>query len=90
MMNGTHTNHRAGAWFLVGLAAGGAMAVLLTPQSGPDLRRRIKGEIDQKTGQAEEWLETGKRRVKEQARKVDSALHAARDAYREQPSEEMA
>lgn len=91
-MNGSYMTHRAPApyWFLMGLAAGGAMAVLFTPKSGRDVRTQIRDEFDQKAGQAEEWIEAGKRRVKDQARRVDSAIHAARDAYnRDQTDTEM-
>ncbi|HEU4430238.1 MAG TPA: YtxH domain-containing protein [Myxococcota bacterium] len=34
------------AWFGAGVAVGSAAALLLTPQSGPEMRRRLRGQAE--------------------------------------------
>lgn len=67
--------------FLAGLVAGSAAAMLLAPYSGPDVRRRLRDGLNTGKERANEWMQEGKRRLSEEAQKLDSAFQAGREAY---------
>jgi gas vesicle protein len=67
--------------FLAGLVAGSAAAMLFAPYSGPDVRRRLRDGIATGKERAEEWVQEGKRKLSEEASRLDTALQAGREAY---------
>lgn len=72
---------------LLGAAAGGVAAILLAPHSGTETRRRLKdGFLNGKQTVAQrskELTDAGKKRVTDEAHRIDAALKAGKTAYRQ-------
>jgi gas vesicle protein len=71
----------AASCFFLGLAAGSAVALLFTPFSGRETRRRIQKSIDESKSKVVDGINTGKKRVSEEAHRIDSAFQAGKEAY---------
>jgi gas vesicle protein len=81
-------------WFLLGAAAGAAVALLLAPRSGRETREALSGkstELAQKArdlatdaqGRAGEWIDRGREVFEEQTQRLRTAFEAGAQAMRE-------
>ncbi|HID98453.1 MAG TPA: YtxH domain-containing protein [Thermodesulfobacteriaceae bacterium] len=77
--------------FLLGGAVGAGLAILLTPQSGPEARRKIRSQADTVREEAlkvtegfrtkaEDIVEKSKEMVKEKKNIIESAVEAGKEA----------
>ena len=67
--------------FLLGAVIGAGVALLLSPEAGPDLRRRIGEAANRLGGDLGDKLGGVKDDLKQRATDVKSAIGAGRDAY---------
>lgn len=83
--------------FLLGIAAGSAIAMLTAPRSGAETRSRIKEGVDEGKkkitqasnelrGKANAIVEDGKRRVTGEADRISHAIEVGVDSYRKSTS----
>jgi gas vesicle protein len=80
----TNTNSNimpAASCFFLGLAAGSAVALLFTPFSGEESRRRIHKGIEDGKSKVANGLNEGKKRLADEAHRIDSAFQAGKEAY---------
>jgi gas vesicle protein len=81
-------------WFLAGLGFGALMGVLYAPRSGRETRDALKntaqegGEYIKTRGREakdtlSQWVDRGKDVVGQQKEKINAAIDATRQAYRE-------
>jgi gas vesicle protein len=91
-------NWMPGSAFLLGAVAGGVAALFLAPYNGVETRRRLKtGFRDGKSkamqrsqemaanivDRGEQLMDAGKKRIADEARKIDSAIQAGKNAYQQ-------
>lgn len=88
-------NHLTGkGFFLLGVGVGAAIALLLAPRSGAEIRRTIRGSTDkgretleqrghQLGERAREMIDKGKEYIQRGRETVSSAVIAGKQAYRE-------
>jgi gas vesicle protein len=85
-------------WFLAGLGFGALLGVLYAPRSGRETREAIKNSAQEgseylKTRSKEardtvnQWVDRGKEVVGQQKDKINAAIDASRQAYREAAGE---
>ncbi|HZS28935.1 MAG TPA: YtxH domain-containing protein [Candidatus Angelobacter sp.] len=85
-------------WFLAGLGFGALLGVLYAPRSGRETREAIKNSAQEggeylKTRGREardtmnQWVDRGKDVVGQQKDKINAAIDASRQAYREAAGE---
>jgi gas vesicle protein len=107
----THTNESGistVSCFLLGVAIGSAGALLLAPEPGRKLRRRIAHKVadgrkhvenhvkqswdkaNDLAKEAGQLLDTGRRHLSEEGRRLEVAIQAGRDAYRNASTQETA
>ena len=71
----------AATYFVLGLAAGGAAALLFAPFSGEETRGRIKQGFDEGSAKIANGVNAGKKRLADEAHRIDTALQAGKAAY---------
>ncbi|MBI4370582.1 MAG: YtxH domain-containing protein [Elusimicrobia bacterium] len=69
--------------FLIGGMIGGALGVLLTPNSGRKTRADLSKLLKKWADEGEDILDEGKERVMEETRKISSAAHAVKKAFQD-------
>jgi len=67
--------------FLLGAAIGAGVALLLAPEAGPDMRRRLGDAANRLSGNLGDRIGSVKDDLKQRASDVKSAVGAGRDAY---------
>jgi gas vesicle protein len=67
--------------FLLGAVIGAGVALMLAPEAGPEMRRKIGEAAKGLGGDLGERLGTVKDDIKQRASDVKSAIGAGRDAY---------
>jgi gas vesicle protein len=67
--------------FLFGAVIGAGVALLLAPEAGPDVRRRLGEAANRLGGDLGDRLGGVKEDIKQRASDVKSAIGAGRDAY---------
>ncbi len=84
-------------FFLAGMGIGAVLALLFAPQSGKETRdlitqkagegrEYVSGRSKELRQQAEDLVDRGKERLAREREKVNSALEAGKQAYREEKS----
>jgi len=71
----------AASSFLLGLAAGSAVALLFTPYSGDETRRRLNQGVSEGKEKVMKTVNEGKKRVTDQASRIGSAVQAGKEAF---------
>jgi gas vesicle protein len=85
-------------WFLAGLGFGALLGVLYAPRSGRETREAIKNSAQEggeylknRSREAREsmnqWVDRGKEVVGQHKEKINAAIDASRQAYREASAE---
>jgi gas vesicle protein len=84
--------------FLAGAVAGGVAAILFAPYAGQETRSRLKSGFESGKSaakrksqelastiaeQSEHLMETGKKKIADEVKRIDSALEAGKSAYRQ-------
>ena len=67
--------------FLLGAAIGAGVALLLAPEAGTDVRRRLGDAANRLSGDLGDKLGSVKDELRQRAGDVKSAIGAGRDAY---------
>lgn len=69
--------------FLAGIIVGGALTLFLTPVSGPELRRKIKDELEEAADKVKEGTQTLKSKAEEIAAKAKEIIEVKKEALKE-------
>lgn len=79
-MNNVNTNGAmsSATYFILGLAAGGAAALLFAPASGQETRERIKQGYDEGAAKVANGVNEGKKRLSEEAARIEDAFQAGK------------
>ncbi len=80
-LRNTNDTMSAATYFVIGLAAGGAAALLFAPFSGEETRQRIKQGFDEGTSKVTTGVNEGKKRLADEAHRIDTAFQAGKAAY---------
>lgn len=79
-----NTKGSATVAFVMGAVAGGVTALLLAPQSGVQLRRRLKNGADELHTARERLNEKLKKAAREQTAAVTGAVAEAKNTYKDE------
>lgn len=69
--------------FLLGAAAGAAVAVLLAPKSGKETREQLSKWLEERRARGEEFLSKVKEEGSHKKDAIEAALRAGKQAYAE-------
>ena len=79
-----HNGIPAASYFLLGLLAGGAVAVLLAPCSGRETRGKIRDGVNQGTSKVKEGFGYAKRRSEDLASRAEGLINAGKHKLAQQ------
>ena len=75
--------------FVLGAAAGAAMALLYAPATGEETRRRIKDKAREGRGKAEAVARDGREFIKRQRENLGAAVDRGREAFEQTRKETL-